>query len=59
MDATSEILIFQIGECQRDISDKERQLGKLQDQEKALVYAFIEAIGDSKFKDFLLKVKPL
>ena len=48
--------VFQIEECQYDIAGKERDLAKLLEQEKALVQSFMEAVGDNKFRDFLLKV---
>ena len=35
---------------------KEKQLIKLQEQEKALTQSFVEAVGESKFKEFLIKV---
>lgn len=43
-------------EAQWSVSEKERQVARLQDQEKALHVSFSEAIGENKFKDFLLKV---
>ena len=48
--------VFQIEECQDDITRKERDLAKLFEQEKALVQSFMEAVGDNKFRDFLLMV---
>ena len=47
----------QIEEAQWALAEKEKQLGKLQEQEKALHTSFSEAIGENnKFKDFLMKV---
>lgn len=46
-------------EAQWSVSEKERQVSRLQDQEKALHASFSEAIGENKFKDFLLKVSIL
>ena len=43
-------------EAQWSVSEKERQVARLQDQEKALHASFSEAIGENKFKDFLFKV---
>lgn len=49
--------ITQIEEFQYDISEKEKQLARVQEQEKVLIQSFAESIGDNnKFKDFLLKV---
>ena len=47
-----------MGEVQWAVSKKERQVGLLQEQEKALHTSFSEAIGENKFKDFLLRVSP-
>lgn len=45
-------------EVQWAVSKKERQVGLLQEQEKALHASFSEAVGENKFKDFLLRVSP-
>ena len=48
----------QIETCQQEIFEKEKQLYRLQEQEKALSQSYTESIGDNnKFKDFLLKVR--
>lgn len=45
-------------EAQWNLSEKERQVSKLQEQEKALHATFSEAVGENnKFKDFLMKVR--
>lgn len=39
------------------MSEREKQLAKLVEQEKVLVQSFIVSLGENKFKDFLLKVR--
>lgn len=36
---------------------KEAELARQVDQEKALTASFMEAVGENKFKDFLVKVR--
>ena len=45
-----------IDEAEHTLQEKDTQLAKLQEQEKALEASFVEAVGENKFKDFLLKV---
>ena len=45
-----------IDEAEHTLEEKDAQLAKLQEQEKALEASFVEAVGENKFKDFLLKV---
>ena len=52
------IYILQIAECERDITEREKLLAKVQEQEKTLTQTFVGSIGDNnKFKDFILKVR--
>ena len=54
------VCVFQIEESQRDITEREKHLAKLQEQEKALTLSFTNSIADNnKFKDFILKVRYL
>ena len=47
-----------IEEAQWALSGREKELGRLQEQEKALHSAFSEVIGENnKFREFLLKVR--
>lgn len=45
-----------IEEAEHILAEKDAQVTKLQEQEKALEASFVEAVGENKFKDFLLKV---
>lgn len=46
-----------IEEVQWSLGEKEREVARLQEQDRALNSTFLEAIGENnKFKDFLLKV---
>ena len=45
-----------IEEAEHMLQEKEAQLAKLQDQGTVLEASFVEAVGENKFKDFLLKV---
>ncbi len=50
-------LPLQIEEAQWSLTEKERLVSKLHEQEKALHTSFSEALGENnKFKDFLTKV---
>ena len=51
-------MVAKMEEVQWAVSEKERQVGLLQEQEKALHASFSEAVGENKFKDFLLRVSP-
>lgn len=51
-------MVAKMEEVQWAVSEKERQVGLLQEQEKALHASFSEALGENKFKDFLLRVSP-
>ena len=39
-----------------ELKEKDRHVAKLQDQEKHLYSSFLEVVGDSKFKEYLVKV---
>ena len=43
-------------EAEWELKEKDRHVAKLQEQEKHLYSSFLDAVGDSKFKDYLVKV---
>ena len=46
----------QLEEAEWNLQEKDKHVSKLQDQERHLDAGFLEAIGESKFKDYLMKV---